>query len=300
MSASSSTATTTPAPPKSFAEAFPESEVIPLIQPVEASAPLENPKPAENVVVFTADGKYKALLDRQNLVRFVASFRIMSESLQSANTTQEDGSSSSSSATSPGALHEWKLADAITANRENLSYFASWINYYSVKTSRDHVYKRSPSCITYPIFLGPPDYVLEPADFFFIENVILEKKGLGEKRIMKLISLGEFCAAIDCGVFRDIVSGYIAAKIREADEAFLEGLGDSADVVVRGWFGKTGGLSDEEFNAAAQKFGGTPDEQQKKRGVPEKIIFGKDWQEHDRSARAAQKAAGILPLQPYE
>ena len=292
MAASSSSTSA----PKSLIEAFPESERMQLIEPVEASATLDTPNPEENVVVFTADGKHKALLDRKTLLLYVASFRLISESF----TSNADGAENQST-----TMKEWHLADPITANRQNLSYFASWINYYAVKASSSSssdkkLPKRTPTCITYPIFLGPPDYVLEPADYIFIENVILEKKGLGEKRIMKLISLGEFCAAIDCGVFRDIVSGYIAAKIREADEAYLEGVGESADVVVRGWFGKTGGLSDKEFQEAAKKFGGTPDEQQKKYGDKDKIIFGKDWQEHDRNARAAQKAAGILPLQPYE
>lgn len=270
-----------------LADSLPESERIRLISTVDASVDIPISNPEEKVIVYTADKKSKILVDRAGLLRFCSSYRLM---IEAGNHSIES---------------EWKLADVITATAQNLSYFASWVNYYGgkpdkkkkVEAASSDAATRTPTCITYPIFLGPTDYVLEPADYLFIENDILEGKGLkgtvdGKKPVMKLISLGEFAAAIDCGMLRDLVSGYIAARVREADEEYVEGVGPSADVVVRSWFGLEGGLSDEEFAEAKKKFGGADGQKN--------MLSGRDWQEHDRRARAAQKAAGVLPLQPYE
>jgi hypothetical protein len=288
--AAASSTTQSPAVQKHcLADSLPENERIRLIPAVDAAVDIPIANPEEKVLVWTADKKSKILIDRAALIRFCSSYRLM---METGNHSVES---------------EWKLADAITATAQNLSYFASWVNYYGGKPDKKKVDPSStlkiPTCITYPIFLGPTDYVLEAADYLFIENDILEGKGLagqatttttGKKPIMKLISLGEFAAAIDCGMLRDLVSGYIAARIREADEEYVEGVGPSADVVVRSWFGLEGGLSDAEFAEAKKKFGGDAEKGQKN------MLSGRDWQEHDRRARAAQKAAGVLPLQPYE
>ena len=251
-----------------LADALPASEHIVLRQTLDAEVAAP-PADEDTVYVVTHDGRTRCAASRAGLLKYSNVFCLMCAARGAASDTPP--------------LAEWRLADPVTATAGNIALFASWISYYGAAPER-----RVPTCVTYPIFLGPVDYVIEPADYLFIEHIVLERKGLadaGAGGIMRLISLGEFAAAVDCGVLRDICVGYIAARIREADDAYVEGVGPTASAVVRTWFGKTGDMTDAQFEAAKARFGAA--------------LSGADWQEMDRRAQGSQAAAGILPSQPY-